>query len=101
MVQLNEIEGLKLRLHNVLLEGKSHSNGVTSINDYLDEALSHRELEVLEELMKGKSNKDISETLCISVNTVTTHLKKIYAKLEVGNRTQAVKKASAIGLHQV
>jgi len=99
MLQLREIEGLKSRLRNSEPEKSSESRpDASSINDLLKTRLSQRELEVLRELIKGKSNKELSEALCISVNTVTTHLKKIYTKLDVGNRTQAVEKVSKMGI---
>jgi LuxR family maltose regulon positive regulatory protein len=53
------------------------------------EALSDRELEILEMLVEGYSNKRIGAALFISENTVKYHLKNIYGKLGVGNRTQA------------
>lgn len=67
-----------------------------NLNANLNNPLSERELEVLEELSKGKTNKEIGETLFVSVNTIRTHLNKIYEKLDVSNRTQAVKKANDI-----
>lgn len=45
--------------------------------------LSSREKEVLRELAGGKTNKEIAETLCISVNTVITHRKNISSKLGI------------------
>lgn len=56
--------------------------------------LTSRELEVLDHLAQGISNKDISDTLFISVETVKSHIKNIYKKLEVKNRVEAVKKYS-------
>ncbi len=53
-------------------------------------ALSDREYEVIELLAKGMSNQIISETLHISVNTVKSHIKRIYSKLGIGNRLQLV-----------
>lgn len=47
------------------------------------ETLSSREMEVIHEVATGKTNKEIAETLCISVNTVITHRKNIYAKLGI------------------
>lgn len=47
------------------------------------ESLSLREIQVLRHLAGGKSFKEIAETLCISVNTVTTHRKNISAKLGI------------------
>ena len=50
--------------------------------------LSARELEVLELLAQGATNKQISETLSISPNTVYTHIRHIQGKLRTANRTQ-------------
>lgn len=52
--------------------------------------LSNREIEVLKEIVKGKSNKEIGETLFVSEKTVKTHVSHILNKLEVSDRTQAV-----------
>jgi DNA-binding NarL/FixJ family response regulator len=53
-------------------------------------ALTEREQQVLELLAKGLSNKDIAQTLILSVRTVEAHLRNIYGKLDVGTRTEAV-----------
>jgi LuxR family maltose regulon positive regulatory protein len=47
-------------------------------------------LEVLRLLAAGLTNAQISERLSISLNTVKSHLKTVYAKLEAHNRTQAI-----------
>ena len=52
--------------------------------------LSEREIEVLKEIVRGKSNKEIGETLFVSEKTVKTHVSHILNKLEVTDRTQAV-----------
>lgn len=52
--------------------------------------LSKREEDVLQALALGLSNRAMAETLHISVNTVKTHLSKIYSKLEVANRKEAL-----------
>lgn len=54
--------------------------------------LSSRELEVLEKLEQGMTNQQIADTLFVSVNTIKTHLKNGFIKLEVSNRTEAVNK---------
>lgn len=56
-------------------------------------ALSPREKEVLKWLIEGKSSWDISEILHISKNTVNFHIKNLFQKLDVVNRTQAVSEA--------
>ena len=55
--------------------------------------LSGREREILSYLARGYRYKEIAETLFISVETVRTHLRNIYEKLQVRSRTEAVLKA--------
>jgi len=55
--------------------------------------LTEREVDVLGLISKGYSNQAISDELCISLNTVKTHIKNIFQKLEVEDRTQAAMKA--------
>jgi DNA-binding NarL/FixJ family response regulator len=54
------------------------------------EALSAREIEILEHVARGRTNKEIAAALFISEATVKTHLLHIFAKLDVQDRTQAV-----------
>lgn len=60
--------------------------------------LSPRELEVLELMAKGLSNAEIAENLFLSLNTVKTHSSKLYEKLEVKRRTQAVERARKLNI---
>ncbi len=60
--------------------------------------MSKRELEVLELMSDGLSNQEIAERLFVSLNTIKTHSSKVYEKLDVKRRTQAVEKARKIGL---
>ena len=52
--------------------------------------LSDREKEVLKLAAKGLNNKDIADSLCISIRTVQGHVNSIFHKLGVGSRTEAV-----------
>lgn len=61
----------------------------TSITDY---GLTAREKEVLQLLVDGLSKKSISEKLFLSFHTVDTHLRNIYAKLQVNSRSGAIAK---------
>jgi DNA-binding NarL/FixJ family response regulator len=63
-----------------------------------DYQLSEREKEILQELVGGNPIKSIAGKLFISVETVRTHVKHIYKKLHVANRTEAVMKALQQGL---
>ena len=65
-------------------------------NRIMREELSPRELQVLEELARGGSNKEIAGVLHITEHTVKAHLKNILAKLPARDRTEAV----TIALHR-
>ena len=54
------------------------------------DVLSEREMEVLKLAVSGKSNKDIAETLNISLRTVQAHMRSIFNKLGVGSRSEAI-----------
>lgn len=52
-------------------------------------ALTQREKEILKAIIDGRSNKEISDLLFISIETVKSHIKSIYHKLQVRNRVEA------------
>lgn len=64
----------------------------------LFEALSERERAVLSLIAKGFSNQKIAKELFVSLNTVKTHTRNIYSKMEVRSRTEATVKAQALKL---
>ncbi len=64
----------------------------------IEDALSERELEVLQLVALGLSNAEASRKLFIAPSTVKKHLEHIYGKLGVNRRTQAVAKARTLGL---
>jgi len=62
------------------------------------EVLSIREIEIIKYIAIHLSNQEIADKLFISLNTVKTHLKNIFLKLEVDSRSKAVSKVKDIGL---
>ena len=60
--------------------------------------LTERECEILERLASGRSNKELARDLGISPNTVKTHVARVYEKLEVQKRVQAIEKARWLAL---
>ena len=60
--------------------------------------LTNRECEILAQLASGQSTKELARTFAISPNTVKTHLARLFEKLEVQNRMQAVEKARWLAL---
>ena len=65
------------------------------------EPVTDRELEVLAQLARGSSNKEISTILNISESTVKSHLRNIFTKLNVLSRTEAIATASRQGLVKI
>ena len=79
-----------------ILQGVSAStHGATPSS----EPLSERERAVLEQVERGRTVAAIAAQLFISPNTVKTHLRRLYRKLGVSTRDDAIRKARALGLH--
>ena len=60
--------------------------------------LTKREVDILTEIVNGKSNNEISKHLSVSINTVKAHCKSIFSKLNVRNRVEATVKALHDGI---
>ncbi|WP_144896735.1 LuxR C-terminal-related transcriptional regulator [Lutibacter sp. Hel_I_33_5] len=83
----NDITKYATQISSLSEELEKNKQGKT--NYFTEYDLSEREQEIFTLLAQGKSNKEIAETLFISVNTVKYHIKKIYSKLNIKNREEA------------
>jgi len=90
-IALYNFAQIKKRLHGDL--------NIAHLNKKLGEfdALSQREFEILEGVTSGYTNVQIGEKLFISVNTVKTHLKNLFLKLNVNSRTAAINRSRELG----
>jgi len=79
-------------------EAEEHKSAISPPSQPLVEPLSPRELEVLGLIAQGLSNREISERLFLALNTVKGHNRRIYGKLHVQRRTEAVARARELGL---
>ena len=79
------------------LHGQNSSHTVPKFKQDLIEPLTEREQEVLSHLLERKTYQEIANSMFVSVNTVKTHLKNLYAKLSVGSKSEAVEKAKSMG----
>ena len=65
---------------------------------FADRLLSERELQVIRLVARGRSNREIADELVLSVETVRTYLKRVFAKLGVHDRTRLAVLAHEAGL---
>lgn len=98
------LELLLPHIHMAFLRTLSNSENSLTNNDDdvrmidLRKLMTGREIEILGKVQEGKSNQEIAELLLISPLTVKNHVQKIFRKLNVRNRAQAVSKATAMRL---
>jgi LuxR family maltose regulon positive regulatory protein len=81
-----------------ILAARTPLDAPTRANGQLIEPLTDRELAVIDYLPTRLSNREIAAQLYVSVNTLKTHLRNIYRKLDVTDRDAAVDRATALGL---
>jgi two-component system, NarL family, response regulator LiaR len=91
------------RIETVVVEKEVFRNSLTVNNGFIINeeekiklGISNREMEVLQLMAEGYSNQEIAEKLFVSLNTIKTHSSKVFEKLEVKRRTQAVEKAKRL-----
>ena len=81
-----------------IIERASVLEGRATAGAGLPDALTDREREVLDYLPTRLSNQEIANSLFVSVNTLKSHLRHIYTKLDVTDRDACVERASELGL---
>jgi LuxR family maltose regulon positive regulatory protein len=92
------LAAMRVREYGSMGETPTPPHSHTPTHPSLVEPLSDRELDVLRVLADGQTNQEIAQGLCVSINTVKTHLKNIYGKLGVNNRRAATAQAKNLGL---
>ena len=71
---------------------------IQNLESEIIEPLSQRELEVLQLIAQGLSNREIAERLFLALSTVKGHNREIFGKLQVQRRTEAIARARELGL---
>ena len=104
-IRLNEKNKEKLSStpeNSVNTEGRGFQGGgglIIADEKMIDNlGISKREYEVLKLLGTGMSNQEIADALFVSQNTVKTHTSRLFEKLAVKNRTQAILKSKELGI---
>jgi LuxR family maltose regulon positive regulatory protein len=91
-------QGTLARAHAAVEQGALRSRAVAGPGGQLGDELTDRELAVLRLLPGGLSRREIADALYVTQNTVKTHVKAIYRKLEASSREDAVARARELGL---
>jgi LuxR family transcriptional regulator, maltose regulon positive regulatory protein len=79
-------------------DARNVGDGVGQPNSRVSDPLTARERDVLAMISQGLSNKRVARALGISPETVKSHVKHIFLKLEVSTRAEAVSRAGSFGL---
>lgn len=111
IISMQVIKSKDARISNMVLEMKNYMlmlkgsravennhppSGIERIELLMAQfRFTRREAEIMDLIMEGLTNEEIAERLFVSTNTVKFHIKNIYLKLDVKNRVQALRKASA------
>jgi LuxR family transcriptional regulator, maltose regulon positive regulatory protein len=90
--------GQLLAAFGAALPSSANLQGSISDRQLLLEPLSRRELEILQLIAQGLSNREIGERLFLALDTVKGHNRRIFGKLQVQRRTEAVARARELGL---
>lgn len=90
--------GFGILIGKLLSKQKVDEQAILNLSKAKELGFSLRENDVFSEMVKGKSNKEIGESLFISESTVKTHVSNILTKLGAKRRTEAIKKAQNLGL---
>jgi len=83
---------LEIAIFNFSRSIKPNNWSIDSINKKMNQPLTQKEFEILTDLYDGKTNKKLAELHFVSINTIKTHLKNIFEKLDVSTRTAAISK---------
>lgn len=89
----------EIYINKVIEKEAENKNGfVVNEKELTASGLSKREMEVLQLMAEGLSNQEIASRLYVSLNTIKTHSSKLFEKMDVKRRTQAIEKAKRSGL---
>lgn len=83
---------VELALAQVRKDSTNVFPDISFLNEHLTKTISPQEYKVLNLIWSGNKNKEIAEKLFVSINTVKTHVIKLYQKLEVQSRAEAIHK---------
>ncbi len=86
------LSALEIAIYNHARQSTPRRLSLSSINGKINTPLTEKEFEILQELFEGRTNRQIAANQFLSVNTIKTHIKNIYDKLDVSSRPEMLVK---------
>lgn len=87
---------LEMALFRHANENNSTLIDLNTLNGKINNEVTPKEFKCLEQLFNGFTNKQMAEAQYVSINTIKTHLKNLFTKLDVPNRTSAIQKVMSL-----
>lgn len=88
----NLFASIEIGLYNFSQNAQPRNLSLERLNDVLENALTEKEFQALQDIYEGCTNKQMAERQFVTVNTIKTHLKNLYDKLGVRSRSEAIAK---------
>lgn len=88
--------GIEIAISNFYKFNKADTLSMALINDAINDVLTQKEFEVLSDIYQGKTNNQMAADHFVSINTIKTHIKSIYEKLDVHSRSETILKISRL-----
>lgn len=83
---------LEIALYNHAQQNKPATFTRDLVNEKIHGSLTQKEFDILSDLYEGKTNKQMADTHFVSINTIKTHVQKVYDKLDTHTRSETIAK---------
>ena len=88
--------GIEIAISNFYKFNKTDALSIALINRGIPDALTQKEFDVLTDIYQGKTNNQMASDHFVSINTIKTHIKSIYEKLDVHSRSETILKIRSL-----
>lgn len=82
--------GIEIAVSNFYKFNKTDALSMTLINNAFPNTITQKEFDILKDMYQGKTNNQLAEDHFVSINTIKTHIKNLYEKLDVHSRSEAI-----------
>lgn len=87
---------IEIAVSNYYKFNKTEALHLELINNTISNTITQKEFDILKDIYQGSTNNQMAETHFVSINTIKTHIKSIYEKLDVHSRSEVIIKLKTI-----